>query len=747
VVTVTSPIGAGLEYNLNGGTYQTSPVFTSVNNTICLITVRNAAGCTTFGAQFSVSCGCINPPTVTLGSSAGSTCGTSTVTVTGNSFGGTATGVTLSSNGAGLLNPLSANTSPFEFTYTPATADGDKTVIITVTTNNPLGTPCVAGVGTYTLTVNSMPAAPVAGTITNLTCTLPTGSVVLNGLPSAGVWTLTRNPGAVITNGTGVSTTVSPLATGTYNFTVTSAQGCTSVPSADVVINPQPASPSAPVIGTITQPTCAISTGGVALSGLPAAGNWTLTRNPGGVTISSSGPTATISAIPPGIYTYTVTNSTGCISAPSENVTVNAQPPTPSAPSVGAITPPTCTLATGRVELTGLPSSGIWTLVQYPGTITTTGTGISTTIAGLSTGTYNYTVTTPDGCLSVPSANVVIPAQPPIPAAPVVGTITQPTFAVPTGSVLLNGLPSTGTWIITRLPGDVTTTGTGTTKTITGLEGGVFTFTVTNSYGCTSAESIEVIISTPGIPVLIITNPSAVCSPAKVDLTASKVTAGSTPGLTYTYWTDPEAKVSYGTPAAATAGTFYIKGTTVSGYFNIKPVTVTIDNRPVTNAGIDQILEYQFSTTLDATLVGKETGRWSLVSGSGNFYSDTNPKTDITDLSLGENVLSWSVSNGICPLSSDTVVIVVNDLLIPTLITPNMDGRNDYFVLRGLSTLGKTELSIFDRRGALVYKNTNYDNSWNGVDYNEKPLPEDTYFYVVKSENGKSLSGYIVIRR
>ena len=232
-----------------------------------------------------------------------------------------------------------------------------------------------------------------------------------------------------------------------------------------------------------------------------------------------------------------------------------------------------------------------------------------------------------------------------------------------------------------------------------------------------------------------------------MDLTASKVTAGSTPGLTYTYWTDPGAKVSYSVPDAATAGTYYIKGTTVSGYFNIKPVIVTVDNRPVANAGIDQILQYEFKTTLNATLVGKETGIWSLVSGSGNFYSDTNPKTDVTNLSLGENVLLWSVTNGVCPSSSDTVKVVVNDLLIPTLITPNMDGRNDYFVLRGISTLGKTQLTIFDRRGAQVYKNMDYDNSWNGVDYNKNPLPDDTYFYVVKSGNGKSLSGYIVLKR
>jgi len=43
-----------------------------------------------------------------------------------------------------------------------------------------------------------------------------------------------------------------------------------------------------------------------------------------------------------------------------------------------------------------------------PGGITSTGTGTSTTIAGLSSGTYTYTVTNSSGCISAASANVVI---------------------------------------------------------------------------------------------------------------------------------------------------------------------------------------------------------------------------------------------------------------------------------------------------------------------------------------------------
>ena len=76
-----------------------------------------------------------------------------------------------------------------------------------------------------------------------------------------------------------------------------------------------------------------------------------------------------------------------------------------------------------------------------------------------------------------------------------------------------------------------------------------------------------------------------------------------------------------------------------------------------------------------------------------------------------------------------------------------MDGKNDYLILQSSPGQEKLELLIFDRRGAEVYKNPEYDNTWNGVDFNGKSLPDDTYFYVVTSKDGTSLSGYIVVRR
>ncbi len=79
---------------------------------------------------------------------------------------------------------------------------------------------------------------------------------MLNGLPATGTWTVTRHPDEVATPGEGTTTTESGIPAGTFTFSVTSEEGCTSAVSANVVINPQPGSPTAPVVGQITQPTC-----------------------------------------------------------------------------------------------------------------------------------------------------------------------------------------------------------------------------------------------------------------------------------------------------------------------------------------------------------------------------------------------------------------------------------------------------------------------------------------------------------
>jgi hypothetical protein len=85
----------------------------------------------------------------------------------------------------------------------------------------------------------SAPSAPIVGTITQPSCTTPTGSLALSGLPS-GSWTILNGSGATLKTGSGSSTTISGLSAGSYIFRVRNSSGCESVNSTSVVINSSP---------------------------------------------------------------------------------------------------------------------------------------------------------------------------------------------------------------------------------------------------------------------------------------------------------------------------------------------------------------------------------------------------------------------------------------------------------------------------------------------------------------------------
>lgn len=102
-------------------------------------------------------------------------------------------------------------------------------------------------------------------------------------------------------------------------------------------------------------------------------------------------------------------------------------------------------------------------------------------------------------------------------------------------------------------------------------------------------------------------------------------------------------------------------------------VTIIVDELPtVANAGPDQVLCNVTTTFLEGNVPEIGTGEWTVVVGIANLTDPMSPVSEVTDLVPGESViLEWSIENGVCPASTDQVVITVDEL--PTVADAGPD--------------------------------------------------------------------------
>ncbi len=260
------------------------------------------------------------------------------------------------------------------------------------------------------------------------------------------------------------------------------------------------------------------------------------------------------------------------------------------------------------------------------------------------------------------------------------------------------------------------------------------------SLGCTNSDTVFLEINpSPGLSV---SNNGPFCEGDHIELKAS--------GGKEFQWTGPSGFQSNEQnpviPDAdpAHSGEYFVKSITSAGCSDSVVVSLIVKPYPEAFAGEDIILEDENQTHLYADGIGYEKGEWTILSGSGVFSNRLSPVSLLSELPEGESRLKWTTSNGHCT-ASDEVVITVIPLFIPNVITPNSDGKNDHLVI---SALGENaELIVFNRMGITVYSTTNYANDWNGVNNAGNDLPDDTYYYVLKTGKGHIHKGSILIKR
>jgi gliding motility-associated-like protein len=159
------------------------------------------------------------------------------------------------------------------------------------------------------------------------------------------------------------------------------------------------------------------------------------------------------------------------------------------------------------------------------------------------------------------------------------------------------------------------------------------------------------------------------------------------------------------------------------------------------------------------------TGNWQVrhitYPQAGRFILFNNGKFDYEPPTTAAIVnFKYTICNGTCSMKCDTGMVRIKidagytppkdtTIDIPNAFTPNGDTKNDLFYIKNLENYPNAELMVFSRWGDILYRASDYRNDWNGQNSNGEPLPEGTYYYILRLNvaDGKILKGDITILR
>lgn len=136
-----------------------------------------------------------------------------------------------------------------------------------------------------------------------------------------------------------------------------------------------------------------------------------------------------------------------------------------------------------------------------------------------------------------------------------------------------------------------------------------------------------------------------------------------------------------------------------------------------------------------------------MASGDGSFeysidginYQDHN----VLNINSGGEYIVYLRDKGGC--GEDKKELTLLDY--PKFLTPNNDGYNDYWQIKGIGKYPKAKIYIFDRYGKLLKQLDPKEIGWDGM-YNQKNLISDDYWFTVDLGNqGKVFKGHFSLKR
>lgn len=376
----------------------------------------------------------------------------------------------------------------------------------------------------------------------------------------------------------------------------------------------------------------------------------------------------------PGTYSVTVTDGSGCTS--SDIIIVNGNS---NVVNLGNDT----LLCSGQTLVlnAGIFSSYIWQDLSTNATYLVS-----------SAGTYSVNVTDSWGCTSSDVIQVFGGNNP--------VNLGNDTLLCPGQNFVLNaGLYTSYSWQ------DLSTN-----ASFLVMSPGTYSVTVTDNFGCTSSDIIQV----NGINNAVnLGNDTTLCEGDIISLNAPILS-----GASY-LWQDNSINNSF---TVSNAGIYWVE-ISISNCKASDTIQINYNPLPTINLGNDTLICSEEFIILDATTTNAS-------------YLWQNNSSAATQMATPTNTYWVDISVNNCH-ARDTIFVGLKDsncycnLFIPNAFSPNNDLNNDVLKLLNTNDIDLKYFSIYNRWGQIVFETKAPHEVWNGY-FKNSPCEIGTYFYQIK---------------
>lgn len=183
------------------------------------------------------------------------------------------------------------------------------------------------------------------------------------------------------------------------------------------------------------------------------------------------------------------------------------------------------------------------------------------------------------------------------------------------------------------------------------------------------------------------------------------------------------------------SGTYIVEITNINGCISNR--TVLVEDSSIAAVENLEILDFSDQNKIIINVTGNGEYEYRL---DNTDYQNSNIFNNIEP---GIYTVYVRDNNG-CGIISQIAPV----LGIPKFFTPNGDGENDIWHIKGatLKIIKNSTLNIYDRFGKLIKQITPKNLFWDGT-FNGKPLPSSDYWYILNLNDGRIVRGHFSLIR